>query len=541
VWADYRNQAEGPDVYGQLVRDYTVVIDYRYDPLQRLVGADYSTGVQFGYAYDQIGNRTRLTETTPLSGTIVTMYTYDYADRLTAVTRGGVETPYTWSDRGELLDDGTQEYAWDAAGRLVGVSGPGGLEVAYSYDGASDRVAMVVDGVTTTYAVDPFSPVDNVSQVLEEETGGAETRYFYGLDLLAQTGSTMTTYLGYDALSVRLRLDEDGDIAAHYEYAPFGEVRGQGPAGYGFTGERWDEVVGLLYLRARYYAPEVGRFVSRDALLGEYLQPQTLNRFAYVTNNAVDRVDPAGLRGIMPWAEYLNKMFNQSPYCPDYWHGSLDLGNAGVRHIIECNFGGGGDVQKYISIWRNYWYPEEDDPQAYYDKLNNYDQFISGWMDLFNEILLEPLGGTRHRIPISPSVIKAMAMQETQLGANMGSLADDGIMQVRSGEGGGQEELMIKDKHPFYFSNFAGMAEDHSMGIAAGADYFVWIYRDWHVGNLWESVRQYNGSGEGATRHMQRVQNIYWYHRYYWDGFDNCTCVGARCEEGSCTHPQPRR
>jgi hypothetical protein len=53
VWADYRHQAEGPDVYGQLLRDYTVVIDYTYDPRQRLVGADYSTGVQFRIAQEE--------------------------------------------------------------------------------------------------------------------------------------------------------------------------------------------------------------------------------------------------------------------------------------------------------------------------------------------------------------------------------------------------------------------------------------------------------------------------------------------------------
>jgi RHS repeat-associated protein len=348
VWADYRHQAEGPDVYGQLVRDYTVVIDYRYDPLQRLVRADYSTGVGFGYAFDAVGNRLRMTETTPLSGTVVTTYDYDPADRLTAVTRGGVETPYSWSDRGELLDDGTQEYAWDAAGRLVGVSGPGGLEVAYSYDGANDRVAVIVDGVTTTYAVDPFSPVDNVSQVLAEETGGAETRYFYGLDLLAQQQGVTLTYLGYDALSVRLHLDGDGNIAAHYQYAPFGEVRGASPAGYGFTGERWDAPVGLLYLRARYYAPGVGRFVSRDPLEGNPWQPGTSQRFLYAANRPVNLTDPSGMRAIVPWDAY----FQPGPYCVvDFTEDNPN--RLGLYTHIAANFElNPPDVQRYETLNR---------------------------------------------------------------------------------------------------------------------------------------------------------------------------------------------
>ncbi len=295
VWADYRNEAEGPDVYGQLCRDYTVVVDYRYDPLQRLVGADYSTGVHFGYAYDEAGNRTRLTETTPLSGTVVTTYDYDPADRLITVTKAGLETAYSWSDRGELLDDGRQEYAWDAAGRLVGVSVLGGLEVIYSYDGANDRVAVIVDGVTTTYLVDPFSPVDNVSQVLAEEANGETTRYLYGLDLLGRQAGVTLTYLAYDALSVRLHLDAAGAIAAQYRYGPFGEVMGEGPEGYGFTGEQWHEEVGLLYLRARYYAPHSGAFVSRDPSQFAPGSQSSFRPYTYAAANPLRYRDPTGL------------------------------------------------------------------------------------------------------------------------------------------------------------------------------------------------------------------------------------------------------
>jgi len=87
VWADYRNSAEEPDVYGQLYRDYTVVIEYSYDPLSRLVRAEYSTGVEFEYEYDQVGNRTVLSETTPLSGTVV-------LDRI--IVRVAAQQPFPW-------------------------------------------------------------------------------------------------------------------------------------------------------------------------------------------------------------------------------------------------------------------------------------------------------------------------------------------------------------------------------------------------------------------------------------------------------------
>jgi hypothetical protein len=50
----------------------------------------------------------------------------------------------------------------------------------------------------------------------------------------------------------------------------------------------------VQYLRARYYAPETGRFVTEDTWLGNLTQPQTLNRYAYVANNPVNFNDPSG-------------------------------------------------------------------------------------------------------------------------------------------------------------------------------------------------------------------------------------------------------
>ena len=51
---------------------------------------------------------------------------------------------------------------------------------------------------------------------------------------------------------------------------------------------------GLVYLRARYYAPQDGRFLSRDAWGGDYNRPLSLNRWNYVEGNPVNFVDPSG-------------------------------------------------------------------------------------------------------------------------------------------------------------------------------------------------------------------------------------------------------
>ncbi len=59
---------------------------------------------------------------------------------------------------------------------------------------------------------------------------------------------------------------------------------------FGLTGMN-----GLYYLRARYYDPAIGRFLTRDPLPGSALAPQSLNPYPYVGNNPVNRVDPSGM------------------------------------------------------------------------------------------------------------------------------------------------------------------------------------------------------------------------------------------------------
>jgi RHS repeat-associated protein len=149
--------------------------------------------------------------------------------------------------------------------------------------------------------------------------GSDETRYLYGLDLLGHLGDNGVRYYGYDALSVRLHLNNAGELAADYRYGPFGEVLGEGPAGYGFSGERYDAAPELVYLRARYYQPETGRFLSRDSWPGDYATPGSLHRFGYVGANPVNWVDPSGHR--RPWPKWEFKIKKPSE---DDWFTQAD-------------------------------------------------------------------------------------------------------------------------------------------------------------------------------------------------------------------------
>ena len=61
-----------------------------------------------------------------------------------------------------------------------------------------------------------------------------------------------------------------------------------------FTGQELDSESGLYYYGARYYDPEIGRFISPDSIVQDYTNPQSLNRYSYCRNNPIILTDPSG-------------------------------------------------------------------------------------------------------------------------------------------------------------------------------------------------------------------------------------------------------
>ena len=91
----------------------------------------------------------------------------------------------------------------------------------------------------------------------------------------------------------------DGDAAVHQSivYDPFGnpiDVLGPEQTMFGYTGEPTDPN-GLVYLRNRYYSPQLGTFISQDPTEGNIDNPQSLNQYSYVEGNPINRTDPSGL------------------------------------------------------------------------------------------------------------------------------------------------------------------------------------------------------------------------------------------------------
>jgi RHS repeat-associated protein len=159
------------------------------------------------------------------------------------------------------------------------------------------RVGKTIGATTTDYLLD-------LASTLPVVISDTDAVYLYGLDIIAeQLARAERYYYVHDGLgSVRQLLDTTSQIATRYTYDPFGvPLAGDGvPNPWQFTGEAWDAGVELLHLRARYYQPGTGRFITKDPRPGNVWRPGTLNGYVYVGNNPANWVDPTGLQCVGP-------------------------------------------------------------------------------------------------------------------------------------------------------------------------------------------------------------------------------------------------
>jgi RHS repeat-associated protein len=131
----------------------------------------------------------------------------------------------------------------------------------------------------------------------EVQGGVARKVYRLGGDVVAvREGSTVDAAVGDHLGSVTV-LAQGGSPAGVTRYLPYGAIRletGLFPTDRRFTGQRWEQGLGLYDYRARFYDPTLGRFLQPDSLVSEPGNPQALNRYAYVYNNPLKYTDPSG-------------------------------------------------------------------------------------------------------------------------------------------------------------------------------------------------------------------------------------------------------
>ena len=248
----------------------------------------------YNYTMDPSGNRTgaesyQPDNTQPPSQNI--SYTYNDDNRL--LTAGS--TAFTYDTRGNLLTKTGSTYTWNVRNLLNSVT-TGGSTYTYKYDPIGNRIARIVGNSETRYVV------ARGTLLAETNKQGSITAYYvYGLGLISKvTPQGAAYYYHYDNIGSTVAItNQSGAIVNKYAYDAFGKVLSQTEAisnPFKFVGAFgvMDEGNGLLYMRARYYDPSTGRFISKDPIGWA----GGLNLYGYTGNNPVNWVDPEGLQYI---------------------------------------------------------------------------------------------------------------------------------------------------------------------------------------------------------------------------------------------------
>jgi RHS repeat-associated protein len=248
------------------------------------------------YGLDPVGNRLSLTST--LTGLEAGSFGYNTDDEMSSET---------YDANGNALTMSGKSFVYDSENHLTSMNSG---QVQLIYDGDGNRVAKIVGGVTTQYLVDDLNPT-GLPQVVEEVVNGAVTRqYTYGLQRISENQIIANlwtpSFYEYDGGgSVRQLTNSTGQVTDKYEYDAFGHfftLSGTTPNNYLYRGEQYDSDLGLYYLRARYYNPQTGRFLSRDPEDGNAKDPQSLHKYLYAGGDPVNRIDPHGRGALLEYA-----------------------------------------------------------------------------------------------------------------------------------------------------------------------------------------------------------------------------------------------
>ncbi len=264
---------------------------YKYDALSQLTAVFYSTGSVETYTYDSAGNRISVKNNNTLSNYSTnimnqysqaggTTFSYDTDGNMLTMVVSGKTTFYTYDFENRLISVVSLATTWN-----------------YTYDALGNRATVTINGVTRHYIYDPISGGALAGEYDNSNTPIAQ--YTYGLGLIARqdAGTGTQAYYDFDAIgNTRELTGTTGNILNSYDYTPFGILLTQQESIsniFQYVG-RFGVIAdgnSINFMRNRYYATNIGRFVTEDPIniVGG------VNLYTYCVNNPVNLIDPNGL------------------------------------------------------------------------------------------------------------------------------------------------------------------------------------------------------------------------------------------------------
>jgi RHS repeat-associated protein len=192
-----------------------------------------------------------------------------------------------------------QTLNWDAEGKLDTLTEAGNVKGDYTYTADGDRLIRK-EGSTTTAYLPGF-------ELTAKGTTVTATRYY------SFAGKTVATRTALDQSGVNnlvadhhntaeIAVNGGTNQAVRRYHDPYGDPRDTTSAPWvddkGFLGKPTD-TTGLTHIGARYYDPQIGRFISVDPIM-DLADPQQWQAYAYANNTPVTMSDPTGLIGMRP-------------------------------------------------------------------------------------------------------------------------------------------------------------------------------------------------------------------------------------------------
>jgi len=259
------------------------------------------TGLTGSYAYDPTGNISNNIEG---GGS-----TYAYANP----RHQAVRTAFGYTNLYDLCGNmivrhggltNSQAMVYDAENRLSAIAQAGVMsdEFGYAHDGT--RLWKRLNQNPTNIQV-------WIGNIYEQKAGKTLFHVFAGSEQVctfetnsALYGGSSTNAVGYyyhqDSLTSSSVLSGSSQTQMEVNvWYPFGRIQTASPqvsfqVSRRFTGQVFDEESGLYYYNARYYDPELGRFIQADTLIPDISNPQSYNRYSYCVNDPLTYNDTSG-------------------------------------------------------------------------------------------------------------------------------------------------------------------------------------------------------------------------------------------------------
>ncbi len=271
---------------------------FSYDPLYQIKGVttiENGAPVSRSYDYANHYNLTRFDE----AGCVMHYDDAAHPDRVAGVTlNGAARVNVTYDTNGNLLSLPGKTLAYDAKNELTRFTAVSGLSATYAYDHTGQRVSKTVDDghghVSRTLFVGALVEIRDDKPAYFVRLGHLRVAIVFD----GNTRFVHDDYLGNSAFFT----DGAGTKIAAIVYHPFGNVfSSSGNVDFRtFGAHPFDAESGFFYMRKRYYAPEIGRFLTPDPLAiyqaEKFLNnPKALHPFIYVANDPLNKTDPTGL------------------------------------------------------------------------------------------------------------------------------------------------------------------------------------------------------------------------------------------------------